>query len=221
MALTDDGFVLLANFIGEENCRRLSVQIDLLAVQEDGGGIRNLHKKIPFLQEYLNGPEFRAHTEHLLPRGAQLVRAILFNKTPSANWFVTWHQDRTVALNRVIADPGFRAWSLKDGVPHAQPPQALLEDMLTLRVHLDAANKDNGCLKVIPGSHRWGVLTPAQIQTRLACATAVYCEAPQYSALAMRPLLIHASSKAISPAQRRVLHLEFSAWPLPEGVEWG
>jgi len=36
----------------------------------------------------------------------------------------------------------------------------------------------------------------------------------------MRPLLLHASSKAQRPGRRRVLHLEFATRPLPAGLRF-
>jgi hypothetical protein len=39
-------------------------------------------------------------------------------------------------------------------------------------------------------------------------------------ALVMRPLLLHASSKATSLAPRRVLHFVFGPPKLPAGLEW-
>jgi hypothetical protein len=36
----------------------------------------------------------------------------------------------------------------------------------------------------------------------------------------MRPLLRHASHPAADPGHRRVLHLEFAAEDLPDGVAW-
>ena len=39
-------------------------------------------------------------------------------------------------------------------------------------------------------------------------------------ALLMRPLLVHASSKATAPAQRRVLHFLFGPAHLPDGLRW-
>jgi hypothetical protein len=38
-------------------------------------------------------------------------------------------------------------------------------------------------------------------------------------ALVMRPLILHASSKATEPTQRRVLHFVFGPKELPLGVE--
>ena len=34
-------------------------------------------------------------------------------------------------------------------------------------------------------------------------------------------ILLHGSSAAMVPSSRRVIHLEFTANELPDGVEWG
>jgi hypothetical protein len=36
----------------------------------------------------------------------------------------------------------------------------------------------------------------------------------------MRPLLLHASASARVPGHRRVIHLEYAAESLPDGLEW-
>jgi hypothetical protein len=46
------------------------------------------------------------------------------------------------------------------------------------------------------------------------------CEATAGDALLLRPLILHASRKAISAKPRRVIHLEFSAVSLPDPLRW-
>ena len=89
----------------------------------------------------------------------QPVRAILFDKTPSANWKVVWHQDLTIAVRERGVVSGFGPWSEKEGVVHVQPPIELLERMLAVRVHLDDCGADNGPVRVLPASHRVGRLS--------------------------------------------------------------
>jgi hypothetical protein len=75
---------------------------------------------------------------------ARIVRILAFDKTPETNWGVPWHQDRTVAVKRRIEVDGFGPWSVKAGVPHVAPPQALLDSMFSLRLHLDDCGPENG-----------------------------------------------------------------------------
>ena len=148
------------------------------------------------------------------------MRGILFDKTPGANWNVVWHQDLSIAVRERRDVPGFGPWSQKAGVAHVQPPPTILERMLTVRLHLDDCDEANGPLLVLPGSHRSGRLTPEQVQQWRGKTAAVPCLVPSGGALLMRPLLLHASSSSQSPRHRRVVHLEYAAEALPEGLEW-
>lgn len=42
-----------------------------------------------------------------------LVRILLFNKTQNQNWFVPWHQDRTIAVQQRHEMPGYLNWTRK------------------------------------------------------------------------------------------------------------
>jgi ectoine hydroxylase-related dioxygenase (phytanoyl-CoA dioxygenase family) len=182
--------------------------------------VRNLLTLSPAVRQLAGSPEVRRVVEPLLGAGARVVRAILFDKTAGANWKVAWHQDLSIAVRERIDVPGFGPWSVKAGVVHVQPPRAILERMVTLRLHLDDCSIDNGPLEVIPGSHRAGVLSPAQVEEWRRRVPPVACCVPAGGAMLMRPLLLHASSSATVPGHRRVIHLEWSADELPEGLEW-
>lgn len=149
------------------------------------------------------------------------VRAIFFDKVPGANWHVGWHQDRAIAVAERKALPGWGPWSVKAGVVHVLPPAAILERIVTVRLHLDHCDETNGPLRVLPGSHAHGILTNTQIAKLRAECAEVVCTVPLGGALVMVPLLLHASSAAQSPGHRRVLHLEFAPpGLLPEGLTW-
>jgi hypothetical protein len=158
-------------------------------------------------------------TAILGPRGRS-VRTILFDKTGAANWAVPWHQDRTIAVNRRAALAGFRHWTVKGGVTHVEPPIELLENMVTLRIHLDPADADRVALQVLPGSHRLGRLTRPEIQALAKRTPGLLCTAEAGDIVVMRPLLVHRSGKASHPGRRRVLHLELSADQLPPPLAW-
>jgi len=146
------------------------------------------------------------------------VRVIRFDKAADANWFVPWHQDRTVAMDRRDeAAPGFGPWSTKAGVPHAEAPASLLARMLTVRLHLDDCPVENGPLLVVPGSH--GLHRDGQ-RPEDVDARAVACTARAGDCVLMRPLLWHASRKATKPAHRRVLHVEFGPQSPGAGLQW-
>ncbi|MEO0871606.1 MAG: phytanoyl-CoA dioxygenase [Pseudomonadota bacterium] len=95
--------------------------------------------------------------------GWACVRAIAFNKSPSSNWSLGWHQDRTIAVASREEQTGFAHWSIKDGVTHVEPPFEVLARMVTLRVHLDAVDDENAPLLVADGSHRFGKVAEAGV----------------------------------------------------------
>lgn len=147
-----------------------------------------------------------------------LVRGLYFDKPPERSWSLPWHQDLTIAVREHRPQPSvFSKPTKKAGVPHVEAPVEILQQMLTLRVHLDPVNDENGPLQVLPGTHRALHAQPP------AGVSPVTIHAQLGDVLAMRPLLFH-SSGASTPGgsqHRRVLHLEFAAErELPQGYEW-
>ncbi len=151
---------------------------------------------------------------------AQAVKATLFDKTAAANWKVPWHQDLTIAVRRRLETTGFGPWSMKDGVPHVQPPVSVLEALVALRLHLDDTPEENGALRVVVASHRLGRIPEAQIAAVRANGRERVATVPAGGVMVMSPLLLHASSASSRPEHRRVLHVEYSSFALPAGLKW-
>lgn len=148
------------------------------------------------------------------------VQALYLDKSAELNWSVNWHQDLTVPVKTHSTVPGFSVWSVKDGVPHVQPPVEFLEQMITIRLHLDDCDQTNGALRVLPGSHRHGRLSAERIrQLREECPEFL-CRVPAGGALVMRPLLLHGSSRSKSDRHRRVLHIDYAGFELPQPLAW-
>lgn len=150
----------------------------------------------------------------------RLVRVVAFDKSAKSNWFVPWHQDRTICVQAKQEVAGFSNWTIKDGWHHVEPPAEVLDSMLALRVHIDDCDADAGPLEVLPGSHRRGPLAKPAINALATKETATLCLANRGDVLAMRPLLAHRSQRAKVPSRRRVLHLEYAALTLPPGMQW-
>jgi ectoine hydroxylase-related dioxygenase (phytanoyl-CoA dioxygenase family) len=152
-----------------------------------------------------------------LPRAAVAIQAIAFDKTPDANWKVTWHQDVMFPFARPVRSAGFTLATEKDGVDYARPPASVLESLLAVRIHFDDCGAGNGPLRVSPGTHRRGVIPSTNIAAVVAERGETPCLAKAGDALLMKPLLLHASSPASNPTHRRVLHLVYhTGEKLPE-----
>jgi ectoine hydroxylase-related dioxygenase (phytanoyl-CoA dioxygenase family) len=156
----------------------------------------------------------------ILGSSALPFRATFFDKSPESNWLVVWHQDTALPLRERREVQGWGPWSMKGGVNYAHAPASALCRVIALRVHLDDSTAENGPLRVLPSTHTHGVLSDEKIHSLAEEEPAVECLVPRGGVLAMRPLIVHASSKSQVPAQRRVLHIEYAAaFKLEDGLE--
>lgn len=147
-------------------------------------------------------------------------RATLFDKSSDSNWLVVWHQDTALPLRQRKDVPGWGPWSVKEGVICAHAPAETLDEVLAIRIHLDASTIENGPLRVLPGTHQSGVLSDDAIQDLSLKVTEAVCQVPIGGVLLMKPLLVHASSKVLQSKRRRVLHIEYcSQATFPGGLE--
>jgi ectoine hydroxylase-related dioxygenase (phytanoyl-CoA dioxygenase family) len=137
-------------------------------------------------------------------------RATLFEKSPQNNWLVAWHQDTALPLRERCDTTGWGPWSVKAGIIYARAPAAALSRMIALRLHIDDSDADNGPLRVIPGTHTLGILSDPDVQHLVAQSQPLDCIVAAGGVLAVRPLTLHASSKAESDRSRRVLHIEYA-----------
>jgi hypothetical protein len=209
------GFELIAGLIGETERQRLLHAVGSIAA----AGRRNM-LLVPAIAELANSEKLLELVRLHIGESPRPVRAIWFNKSAEANWLVAWHQDLAIAVRERVDVPGFEAWSVKEGVPHAQPPAEVLQRMLTVRIHLDDADEGNGALRVIAGSHRLGRLDAERIASLREERGETLCAAAAGDALLMRPLLLHASGRSTNDRPRRVLHLEYAGEDLPGGLVW-
>lgn len=220
MNFDESGFEVIENILTQDEVQHLLQALDAQKLSALRGGVRRIEHLLSEVDALSKSEKILRLAQNYLTAPPQFVRAIYFDKSPENNWLVSWHQDRTVTVTDRFAKSGWGPWSLKAGAWHVQPPLEVLENMITLRLNLDASSKSNGCLKFIPGSHRDGIIKAAQVTEHLHGRAAVYCEAPSGSVVLMRPHIFHASEKAIYPANRRVLHFEYSSYSLPEGLAW-
>ncbi len=151
---------------------------------------------------------------------ARPTKATYFDKRPEANWSLPLHQDLTITVARQVDLPGYTHWSVKAGVPHVQPPVRVLEGIVALRIHLDDCPAENGALEAVPGSHQQGRISAAELREMHLEGRAIICPARAGDVLAMRPLLVHGSSKSRVPARRRVLHVEYATTELDAPLQW-
>ncbi len=211
------GFAVIAQVLGASECSKVAEYFDTFTSDEAGSRAlleldwcRNLASMLR------SHPEIAPH----LPSDSVAVQCTAFAKTPETNWLVSLHQDLSIPVRERVQNPECRGWSSKQGVIFVQPPAAVLESLVAIRVHVDACSAENGALRIVPGSHRLGRLNAdAQAEFRNATGEMIV-PVERGGALLMRPLILHASSKAAVPNGRRVLHFLFGPRALPLGLRW-
>ena len=157
--------------------------------------------------------------QHIQP-GTRAVRVVMFNKSGRTNWAVPWHQDRIIAVAERHAVDGFANWSHKTGIWHCEPPVALLDRMLFVRVHLDNANAGNGAMEIALGSHRLGrVTTDEAEQAALSCKREI-CLAQRGDVQVLKMGILHRSRPSRTTAPRRAIRIDFCADNLPPPLLW-
>ena len=209
-AVEENGFAILPEMFSQESLDCFLQEIDELAPRRSRAGVRHALRLTPVVQ-LARQPRMVEAARRVLGDDAFPFRATLFDKSPAANWLVVWHQDTALPLRTRLELPGWGPWSVKEGIHYAHAPTATLSKVLALRVHLDDSTTENGPLRVLPGTHTLGVLSDDgvhEVATRLA---PVDCVVPKGGVVAMRPLIIHSSSKSHAETPRRVLHIEYAA----------
>jgi len=206
--IEETGFAILPRVFSNEYLDRLLQDVSALEPRRSRAGIRHALRLAPVAavaQEMID----LAHS--VLGPYAFPFRATLFDKSQVANWLVVWHQDTALPLRQRVDLPGWGPWSVKDGVDYAHAPANALEQVLALRLSLDDSNPENGPLRVLPKTHTLGVRSDDDIHALSTQVQSVDCVTPRGGVVAMRPLLVHASSKSQVELPRRVLHIEYAA----------
>lgn len=210
------GFALIPDILPAAECAAIAARI------QPGAALAGTRCLLPLAWCAALANRLRQHPalSRLIPTDHVAVQCTYFEKSASRNWLVPIHQDLSIPVARRVDDPGLRGWSEKEGALFVQAPAELLAQLVAVRVHLDACGADDGPLRVLPGSHRRGLVAPEAAVLARNAAAEVTCEAAPGDALVMRPLLLHASSKASGQSRRRVLHFVFGPPLLKHGLAW-
>lgn len=147
-----------------------------------------------------------------------VVKSIYFDKPEKSNWYVSYHQDLTISVDKKLDLQGFGPWTTKQNQFAVQPPIDYLKNIFTIRIHLDDTDEHNGALKVVPNSHSKEIYRPETIDWNVE--TEEICSVNKGGIMIMKPLILHGSNRTTNNQKRRVIHIEFSNLELPDEINW-
>jgi len=223
--LEENGFSILADLYSDKEISRILACIK--NTEQDGNSfmktkdlfaIRQLIKNVPELSDLLFNEKLIELISDLSESEYFLTKAIYFDKPSESNWFVGYHQDLSISVDQKTGLENYTNWTFKKGQYGVQPPIEVLEDTITIRIHLDKTDKNNGALKVIPKSHLKGIIRAESKDWNLE--NEFICEVEKGGAMLMKPLTLHASNRTTNGKKRRVIHLEFNKHHLTEPLAW-
>lgn len=191
--------------------------LEPLGINQAGQRLTGLAELADILQQ--EGP-IGGLLSSLVKESVQPVRAILFDKNDATNWALGWHQDRTIVVRERRNLQGFGPWTIKQGILHVAPPESILAQMLTVRIHLDAVPDDNAPLLIALGTHALGKIGENDIAHHVANHYIYSCTALAGDIWVYRTPILHASERARGGQRRRVLQVDYATDALPGGLEW-
>ncbi|GGD78156.1 phytanoyl-CoA dioxygenase [Emticicia aquatilis] len=220
-----NGFITLENIYTKEEINQIlalieSVESDKPTFRKsaDVFAIRQFIKELPEIKDLIFNEKLKATIKEFGGNEYFVIKSIYFDKPETSNWFVSYHQDLTISVDKKQEIKNFTSWTTKHNQSAVQPPLDILQNIFTIRIHLDKTDENNGALKVIPASHRKGFYRPENINWDEENETV--CNVEQGGVMLMKPLLLHSSSRTTNNKRRRVVHIEFSDIDLPENLNW-
>lgn len=185
---------------------------------EDLFAIRQFLKEIPEIKDLIFNDNIKRIIREIFGEKYIVVKSIYFDKPETSNWYVAYHQDLTISVDKKLELPNFGPWTTKQNQFAVQPPLNILENIYTIRIHLDDTDENNGALKVVPRSHAKGIYRPETIDWTVE--TEEICKVEKGGIMLMKPLILHGSNRTTNGKKRRVIHIEFSDIALPKQLSW-
>lgn len=223
--IEENGFAIIPNVYTEHEIEEISSLINKVdSTKEtfrrsaDLFAIRQFLNEVPTTYELIYNQNLTSIIHSVFGEDYFVVKSIYFDKPEKSNWFVSYHQDLTISVDKKVELKNFGPWTVKQGQFAVVPPIEILKSNYTIRIHLDDTDENNGALKVIPKSHLKEIYKPETIDW--STETETICDVKKGGIMIMKPLLLHSSSKSTNNNKRRVIHIEFSNIDLPNELKW-
>lgn len=223
--LDTDGYSIIDSIYSKEEVisiieliNQLDTSKPIFRKTENIFAIRQFLKEVPEIKPLIFNENLKNIIKKIGGIDYFVVKSIYFDKPEKSNWFVSYHQDLTISVDEKLENNGFTNWTTKHNQFAVQPTSDILENIFTIRIHLDDTNEENGALKILEKTH---LKTINRIENLdLTNEKEVFCNVKSGGIMLMKPLLFHGSNKTTNEKNRRVIHIEFSNKILPNNLIW-
>ncbi len=223
--LSNNGFSIVENIYSADEVKRILSIIENADTSSEKFrksselfAIRQFLKELPNTFDHIFNDKLRVLINDVMGNNFFVVKSIYFDKPEASNWYVAYHQDLTISVDKKHQLDNFGPWTTKQDQFAVQPPLEVLENITTIRIHLDDTDENNGALNVIPKSHLKKIYRPETIDWEQE--TEISCAVKQGGVMLMKPLTLHSSGRTTNNKKRRVIHIEFSNIELPGDLNW-
>lgn len=216
--LEKKGFEIIEDVYSEKEVNEILRILEEKKIK-DKFGVREFLIDNPEIRENIFTKKLIRIIEKISQKCDKSIKSIYFDKPTNANWIVNWHQDLTINLINKKEIEGFKNWRIKGERIVVQPSKEILENIFTIRIHLDNCTKENGALRVIENSHIKGIIEIKEWINNKKGVEKI-CEIKKGGILIMKPLILHSSRRTENEKNRRVIHIEFTDKELPMGLNW-
>lgn len=223
--LKENGFTTVNTVYTEQEIKQILLTIDqadkanaTFRKSTDIFAIRQFLKEIPETTNLIFNDNLKKVVNQLFGNNYFVVKSIYFDKPETSNWYVSYHQDLTISVDKKVEIENFGPWTTKQNQFAVQPPIDIMENIFTIRIHLDDTDENNGALRVIPKSHLKKIYRPETIDWTKEEETT--CAVSKGGIMIMKPLILHSSNRTTNNKRRRVIHIEFSNQELPIELKW-
>lgn len=219
------GFTVINGIYSEEEIQKIIDKIenvdqsnDTFRKSKDLFAIRQFLKELPETKSLIFNDKLMSIINEIFGIDYFVVKSIYFDKPETSNWYVAYHQDLTISVDKKLDIENFGPWTTKQNQFAVQPTLQILENIFTIRIHLDETDENNGALKVIENSHSKGIFRPENIDWNTEKEH--ICNVEKGGIMIMKPLILHGSNRTTNHKKRRVIHIEFSNAELPNNLKW-
>src|SRR5689334_10725624 len=115
-----NGFTFIQDIFGQDEIAKILTVIEstdqsnpTFLKTDDLFAIRQFLKEVPQIKPLVFNSKLKTIINDLFGNDYFLAKSIYFDKPEKSNWFVAWHQDLTISVDKRVPINGYGPWTVK------------------------------------------------------------------------------------------------------------